>query len=152
MTTSNSRRKKSRQVRKPRSGNRSPFARAFGYGEFATAVSFSIDRHWRKIFGLESGVQMELIRRRPVLSRKLAISKFQKGPKICWIFHENAANAAFHLLGVSYESRKKIPLEGDWSSRQKSKDTETGRAIGCQRKYEKLLHTKDTKTFWIQDQ
>ena len=77
MTTSNSRRKKSRQVRKPRSGNRSPFAFAFGYSEFAIAIPFAVGRHWRNLFGLESRDQMELIRRRPVLSSKLAISKFE---------------------------------------------------------------------------
>ena len=51
------------------------------------ATGFSIDRHSRKLFGLESGVKMELITHRPVLSSMLAISKFEiRGQKIVGFF------------------------------------------------------------------
>ena len=77
MTAPNSCRTKFRRARRPRSGNPRPFASAFGYGEFVMATGFVIDRHSRKVFGLEPGVKMELIRHRPVLSTLLAISKFE---------------------------------------------------------------------------
>ena len=87
MTAPNSCRTKCRRTTRPRSGNPSPFGPALCYGEFVMATGFSIDRHSRKLFGLESGVKTELIRHRPVLSSMLAISKFEiRGQKIVGFF------------------------------------------------------------------
>ena len=60
MTAPNSSRTKCQQARRPLYGNPSPFAYAFGYSKFVMATGFSIDRHSRKLFGLKSGVKMEL--------------------------------------------------------------------------------------------